>query len=389
MAAYYWIGAQNTDVNNRYNWTLYNPGFTGATAAPSRPVYGSSIVFTKFTGITGNGATGATYYPLYGPSGFLYGATSSGSTALYLTSCQIRGDFDKDIGGSSVKFSFYADEVIINKNDTPGVSTVNYNYLNLYENPLGAGPTYSNSNIQVTCKQGLTTPLKRSYNVIEGYANNITIGDSGVTTNADVVLQNIDVAQAIENESSDAYDSITIGGDTVTVAASSYHKFRGPVALTILRGLNFSDSVTLEFLGGPGFLGSVNFAPFGVSGASGATGAKGASSIYTFKAHGNRSVTNYDYNHGVFIYNFYCYGGKHTFYSGNDDPTIIRGGFVKATTSKLKSDIDSNITILDSANYSGGFQIHNTTVNEAHNTLSLYGNYGLRLSNIPQGYTYG
>ena len=67
MATYYWIGAQNTDINNRYNWTLYNPGFTGATAALTRPPYGSAIVFTKFTGITGGGTAGATYYPLYGP----------------------------------------------------------------------------------------------------------------------------------------------------------------------------------------------------------------------------------------------------------------------------------------------------------------------------------
>lgn len=389
MAAYYWIGAQNSDVNNRYNWTLYNPGFTGATAANSRPVYGSSIVFTKFNGITGGGTSGATYYPLYGPSGFLYGATSSGSTALYLTSCQIRGDFDKDIGGENVKFSFYADEVIINKNDTAGVSTINYNYLNIYENPLGAGPTYANANVQVTCKQGLTVPLKRSYNTIEGYANNITIGDSGITTNSDVVVKNIEVTQAIENESSDAYDSITLGGDTVTVTSGSYHKFRGPVSLTVQRGLNFSDSVTLEFLGGANFLGNVNFSPFGVSGASGATSAKGASNIHTFKCHGNRSATNYDYYHGVYLQNFYCYGGKHTFYNQNDDPVIIRGGFVKGITTKLKSDIDSNVTILDSANYSGGFQIHNAVVSEMHNTLSLAGNYGLRLSNVPQGYTYG
>ena len=91
----------------------------------------------------------------------------------------------------------------------------------------------------------------------------------------------------------------------------------------------------------------------------------------------------------VSIQNFYCYGGKHTFYNQNDDPVIIRGGFVKGITTKLKSDIDSNVTILDSTNYSGGFQIHNTQVSEMHNTLSLAGNYGLRLSNVPQGYTYG
>jgi hypothetical protein len=383
MATYYWIGAQNTDINNRYNWTLYNPGFTGATAALSRPPYGSAIVFTKFTGITGGGTAGATYYPLYGPSGFFYGATLSGATAQYLTSCQIRKNFDKDIGGSSVYLSLFANEIIIEKGSTGNITN---NYLNIYENPLGAGPTYDYANVVIKSEMGATGV--RQFNTIEGYANQILIGDNGITTMADITLKNLEIADYIENTSVNAYDKVYLGDDLV-VSAGSTHLLRGPIALTVARGLNFSDSVTLDFRGGPNGLGSVTFAPFGVSGASGATGAKGSSLIHTFKAGGDRALTNYSYYHGVLFSNFYAEGGKHTFYQGNDDPVIIRGGFLIGTQVKLISEIDSNVTILDDATYSGGFQIQNSGSNQSWNPLSLAGNYGLKLSNVPQGYTYG
>ena len=385
MATYYWIGAQNTDINNRYNWTLYNPGFTGATAALTRPPYGSAIVFTKFTGITGGGTAGATYYPLYGPSGFFYGATSSGTTAQYLTSCQIRKNFDKDIGGSNVYLSFYADEVLIEKGPT---ATTTNNYINLYENPIGSGPTYDYANVIVRAEMGTVAPLTRSYNTIEGYANQVIIGDVGYTTSASITLKNLEITDYIENTAITSYDQVYLGDDLV-VTAGSTHLFRGPIALTIARGLDFSDSVTLDFRGGYNGLGSVTFAPFGVSGASGATGAKGSSNIHTFKCGGDRTLTNYSYYHGVLFNNFYAEAGKHTFYQGNDDPVIIRGGFLSGNTTKLISDIDSNVTILDSSNYSGGFQIQFSGSNQQWNPLSLSGNFGLRLSNVAQGYTYG
>lgn len=378
MATYYWLGAVNGDVNNRYNWTLYGPGFTGPTAANSRPPAGSSIIFSKFAGVCGY--AGITQLPTYGPSGFFYGATSSGSTAQYLVDVTVTPTYHKDLGNSTTNLSLFAKTINILRGVT---STAITNYLNVYPSP-GASYSAYDSVVKVDARNwSPTSPTLKCTNYIEGTVKILQFGvNPGTTTGSDNYLRNLTVSDIIVDSSygNIAKNNITIA-NTCTLTATNLVSNGSESAITISRGTAFNDG-TITCANNSDLV----FPPFGSSGPSGADNAVSRTYINKLVLNGNTSKPRVSFDHGVDLYNLFANGGYIFFNSDGVDPTIIRGGLFDMNNAKMESPKEDNVTILDNTNYSDGFII-NTTSLGSRSPINLLGKYNLRLNN-PVGYTF-
>jgi hypothetical protein len=374
MATYYWLGAVSGNVNDRYNWTLYNPGFTGPTAANTRPPAGSNVIFSKFQGVCGY--AGITNLPSYGPCGFFYGATSSGTTAQYVVDFTVTPQFDKTMGSTGTYLSFFAKTININRGVT---SSTLYNYLNVYDSP-GASYSAANATLKVDARNQSSTI--KTFNYVKGTLASALIGYvPGVSNGSNNYFYDCTIENSIQESSWNgvANNNIVISPST-TLTATNINLNGNSTSLIVERGTSVLDgTITCNNIG------SVDFPPFGASGPSGADNALARTYILQMVLNGTPSKPTVDIRHGADIYKFFIQGGDVRF-SAFNDPTIIRGGILNASNAKISSNYDDSVTILDSSQYADGFILYTPSQTHTHQPISLRGKYNLRLNN-PIGYT--
>jgi len=223
MAYYYWSGAQSSDVNNRYNYTFWNPyQVAGSSVSPPPETYqtpgnGDVVVFTQLR------VTGGTPYPIYGPSGtFMNGLTGASAAPTALAAVMIEATYPKGIGTSlSTPLNVYANLISVLKGPTANVSLGRY--FNFLTHPSGSGQvplvTYSGNNAPYPLELYFTgnanvqsTPFAGSRTYSNATFRNFT-GKIGPFNN----VEGQDNIYLDSTVSPDPYQKIYIGGKYSTV----------------------------------------------------------------------------------------------------------------------------------------------------------------------------
>lgn len=383
MAQYYWTGASGSDVNDRFNWTLFGPGYSAAPPALSKPPSGSNIVFTKWT------IPGGVTYPYIEPTGFLYsGNTAAGALPADIPFMRVTGNYDKDLGRGNSYFSFYTQNLLLQKDTTN--TTTTRNYLNFVEgiNNLGAS---SDSNLTLDCK---SNGLLYTINYISGYLNQIKTGDTQLTklstanifeggTGIPVTFTSTSPINILNPKSQDSF----IVHNTTTFEPNSSLVFKGEGNdVKIFGPLNLTDSsINMESSSNSSSQ-VLNIMSPGPSGSSG-PGTQMLIGTLKLSAPGSQSgspVVHVSTN--TTIFNLRLANGTFRVHTDDNVPVIVRGGYMNNSTSAIV-DANGSLTILDSSSYSDGFVVKNP--DSLPIAINSPGNHNIRLNPTLYGYTFG
>lgn len=137
MANYYWTGAVGSDVNNKLNWTYWNPSQVAGSSVspppspPTSPTNGDYVIFTQLR------VTGGVNYPINTPSGtFMNGLSGASSAPASLSGFEVTTSYPLGIGTNSANpINVYANYLTVLKGPTANNSYTRY--LKLLAHPGG------------------------------------------------------------------------------------------------------------------------------------------------------------------------------------------------------------------------------------------------------------
>lgn len=402
MATYYWTGASGTDVNNRFNWSLYGSNISNPPTAPTKPALNSDIVFEKWPST----------YPVNIPMGFLYFGNTAGATALALNTVTIKANYNLDIGrggtlsaAGNCYFGFYSKNLILGCNNTDSNNPLK-RYFNVYDGAgiLGAsanvsvklGATgyqtvYFNGNIGNLTNQGSSLPLRSTV-----YFNGATSNGSGGTMDA-VIFDGESFATLI-NIWNPKSNEIFNFSDEIIFAEGSIISFSGENnTINIEGGVQWGEVTILVSSEASTCTSQLNLldprlgndACFGVSPPETCFTPSVIDTIKLNAISVNMSnpYPKFTAEHGCFIDNFRLEKGEATLKVKTNQAFYVKGGYMNPVTSILKDETGC-LEIEDNELYSSGFVLKNQPGSAAGNFRSRV-NYNVRMLPTDPGYSYG
>jgi hypothetical protein len=371
MANYYWTGSQDSDLNNRFNWTLWNTfsgisfsGTGGYLAASQKPNWGDRIIF-KNMGVPSGAVVN---YPIYPPGGTLTGNTTSpGSTAgvRYVSAVTIDGSYNLPFGGATAPVTLYSGLVQIYKNqNTTGFTAM---YLNV---PDVGGIT--TANIQ------LSSFNTNSINYYFNGGGKLTLLGS-TAGSPDVARGNIYLYNfTVDNLTTEAnVNSQVIFMDSTTSLPSKQNEITGSdLSLRIKKGFSISDgSLLLRANGSAGP--SLFLVEEGVTGSTGPSYV--VPSTLELTTIGTEATKPYvDVQHGVYFNRLDIGGGYVNLRpQGDNDTVVVRQGQLLGDKSKVIIDSYNAVTMLAAAGAYQGFSVQNFS--PTNPPIQYSGNYRITL----------
>lgn len=403
MATYYWIGASGSDVNSRFNWSLYGSNISNPPPAPTKPALNSDIIFEKWPST----------YPVNIPMGFLYFGNTAGATALALNTVTVKPNYNLDLGrggtlsaAGNCYFGFFAKTISLSCNN-PNSNSKLKRFLNLYDGsgilgqPLnsnvrlgatGYQDVYINGNISYLNTLGSSLPLRSTV-----YFNGATSNGSGGTM--DAVVFDGPANDTLINISNPKSRDTFYFDDEVTCSEGSVLAFSGESnIINIEAGVQWGEVTILVSSETPTTSSQLNLldprigddACFQVSPPDVCFT---PSIIKTIKLNALPSTLNNPYpklnaNHGCVLGQLRLEKGEAILNAKTNQAFYVRGGYMNPSTSILR-DVTGCLEIQDNSSYSGGFVFKNQSGVPAYTNLRSILNYNVRMLSTDPGYSYG
>jgi len=402
MATYYWIGASGSDVNSRFNWSLYGTNVTTPPPAPTKPALNSDIIFEKWPST----------YPVNIPMGFLHFGNTAGATALALNTVTVKPNYNLDLGrggtlsaAGNCYFGFFAKTISLSCNN-PNSNSKLKRFLNLYDGsgilgqPLncnvrlgatGYQDVYINGNISYLNTLGSSLPLRSTV-----YFNGATSNGSGGTM--DAVIFDGPINDTLINISNPKSRDTFYFNNEVIFSEGSILEFSGEENIINLEGgVQWGEVAILVSTEAPTSLSQINLTNSRTDelcySANPPSVCFTPSVIKTIKlnaitVNSNNPYPKLNVEHGCILGQLRLEKGEAILNAKTDQAFYVRGGYMNPSTSIMK-DITGCLEIQDDENWSDGFVFKNQPDVQPSTNLRADLNYNVRMLPTDPGYSYG
>jgi hypothetical protein len=402
MATYYWIGASGSDVNSRFNWSLYGTNVTTPPPAPTKPALNSDIIFEKWPST----------YPVNIPMGFLHFGNTAGATALALNTVTVKPNYNLDLGrggtlsaAGNCYFGFFAKTISLSCNN-PNSNSKLKRFLNLYDGsgilgqPLnsnvrlgatGYQDVYINGNISYLNTLGSSLPLRSTV-----YFNGATSNGSGGTMSA-VNFDGPANDTLINISNPKSRDTFNFTNE-VTFSEGSILEFSGEENIINLEGgVQWGEVAILVATEAPTSLSQINLTNSRTDelcySANPPSVCFTPSAIKTIKLNAvtvnlNNPYPKLNVEHGCILGQLRLEKGEVILNAKTDQAFYVRGGYMNPSTSIMK-DITGCLEIQDNESFSDGFVFKNQPDVQPSTNLRADLNYNVRMIPTDPGYSYG